>query len=156
LEESQGLSQEASEEAEVSQFTAFEEENMNHDFGDDMIETKSKIIIVRKEKEEQMEVETNELPAVQEVPPQEELDVADIKYNVEEMTVIDEVTEDGGQEERTETPGENEVGEQTGVGESGDGVSRAWCSCVLRHFCSCRSLDKEIWTNFAPFTTVLV
>jgi hypothetical protein len=72
------LSQEASEEAEVNQITALEEESMNHDFGDDMIETKSKVMIVGKEEEEQIEVETDELPAVQEVRPQGELGVADI------------------------------------------------------------------------------
>jgi hypothetical protein len=145
LEESQGLSQEAPEEAEVNQYTAVEETDMYHDFGDDRVnETKSKIIIVKKEKEEPMEVETNELPVVQEAPPKEKMDVPDIKYNVEEMTIINEMTEDGGQEERTETTGENEVGEQAGVGESGDGVSRELCNCILTHFCSLRSLDKEI------------
>jgi hypothetical protein len=35
------------------------------------------------------------------------------------------MTEDGIQEERTETPGVNEVGEQTGVRESVYEVSRA-------------------------------
>ncbi|XP_021920001.1 pre-mRNA-processing factor 39 isoform X3 [Zootermopsis nevadensis] len=121
LEESQGFSQEALEEIDVKHYTAVEETDTDHDFGDASVNgTKYNIIIVKNE-EEPMEVETDELPAVPEAPSQEELYVTDIKYNVEEMTIIDEVTDDGGQEERTETAGVNEIGEQIGVGESGDG-----------------------------------
>ncbi|KAJ4450423.1 hypothetical protein ANN_01847 [Periplaneta americana] len=69
-----------------------------------------------KQEIEEMEVETNGTAAVQETPSQEELDGADIKFeNVEEMTVIDEVTEED------KTAGENGAMEQSGVGESADG-----------------------------------
>jgi len=143
LDESQGLSQEAPEEADINQYTVIEEANMSHDSGDDSAnEMKSKLIVIKKEQEEQMEVETNGLSVVQEAPPQEEMDVADIKYNVEEMTVIDEVTEEGGQEERTGTIGENEVGVQAGVEESGDGVSSQICSHVLICFCLRKVLGR--------------
>jgi hypothetical protein len=138
LDESQGLSQEAPEEADINQRGAVEETDMRHDFDDDSVnEFKSKVT-VKQEQEEPMEVEIN-TSAVKKGPPQEELDVADIKYNVEEMTVIDEVTEDGGQEERTETADRNEVRGESVAGESGDGVSRELCSSSFL-----RSLDKEL------------
>lgn len=154
LEESQGFSQEALEEIDVKHYTAVEETDTDHDFGDDGVNgTKYNIIIVKNE-EEPMEVETDELPAVPEAPSQEELYVTDIKYNVEEMTIIDEVTDDGGQEERTETAGVNEIGEQIGVGESGDGVSKELCNYILTRFYSPRSLDKEIRTLLASLISL--
>jgi hypothetical protein len=139
LDESQGLSQEAPEEADINQRAAVEETDMRHDFDDDSLnEFKSKVT-VKQEQGEPMEVEINTLSAVKKGPPQEELDVADIKYNVEEMTVIDEVMEDGGQEERTETADRNEVRGESVAGESGDGVSRELCSSSFL-----RSFDKEL------------
>jgi hypothetical protein len=123
LEESQGLSQEVPEDGDI-QCTVIEEGNVSHGSGDDSAnEIGSEVNTEKKDPEEQMEVETHELSVVHKAPPQEEMDGTDVKYNVEEMTVIDEVIDGGGQEERTETAGINEVGEQEAVGESGDGVS---------------------------------
>jgi hypothetical protein len=122
LEESQGLSQEVPEDGDV-QCTVIEERNISHGSGDDGAnEIHSEVIAEKKVPEEQMEVETDELSVVHKPRPQEERDVTGVKYNVEEMTVIDEVVDDGGQEEKSETANGNEVEELGAVGESGDGV----------------------------------
>lgn len=122
LEESQGLSQEVPEDRDI-QCIVSEERNISERSDDSVNEIYSEVTTEKKDPEEQMEVETDELLVVQEALPQEEMDVTAVKYNVEEMTVIDEVVDDGGQEERTETAGVNEIGGQDAVGETGDGVS---------------------------------
>jgi hypothetical protein len=123
LEESQGLSQDIPEDGDI-QCIVNEVSNISHGSGDDSAnEIYSEVTTEKRDPGEQMEVETDEVSVVQEAPPQEEMDVTDVKYNVEEMTVIDEVVDDGGQEERTETAGVIEVGGQDAIGESGDGVS---------------------------------
>lgn len=114
LEESQGLSQEAPEELEANQYTGTDETYMSHDLGVDSVnEMESEVIRNDVEEDKQMEVETDVLPAIQEALPQEELDV------VEEMTVIDEVTGDGEQEDKAVAAGVNEVAQQLGDGEGG-------------------------------------
>lgn len=115
LEESQGLSQEAPEELEANQYTGTEETYMSHDLGGDSVnEMESEVVRNAVEEDKQMEVETDVLPAVQEALPQEELDV------VEEMTVIDEVTGDGEQEDKAVAAGVHEVAQQPGDGVSSD------------------------------------
>ncbi|XP_023721821.1 pre-mRNA-processing factor 39 isoform X3 [Cryptotermes secundus] len=122
LEGSQGLSQEVPEDRDI-QCIVSEERNISERSDDSVNEIYSEVTTEKKDPEEQMEVETDELLVVQEALPQEEMDVTDVKYNVEEMTVIDEVVDDGGQEERTETAGVNEIEGQDAVGETGDGES---------------------------------
>jgi hypothetical protein len=118
LEESQGLSQEVPENGYI-QCTVIEERS--HGSVDSGNEIPAE---VNTEKDtEQIEVETDELSVVHKATSQEEMDIADVKYDVEEMTVIDEVVDDGGQGERTETVDVNEMGGQGALGESGDGVS---------------------------------
>lgn len=115
LEESQGLSQEAPEELEANQYTGTEETYMSHDLGGDSVnEMESEVIRNGVEEYKQMEVETDVLPAIQEALPQEEFDV------VEEMTVIDEVTGDGEQEDKAVAPGAHEVAQLPGDGVSSD------------------------------------
>jgi hypothetical protein len=121
LEESQGLSQEAPEEADANQYTGTEETDMSHYLVDDSVnETESEVVKNVQEEDEQMEVETDMLPAVQEALPQEEFDVA------EEMTVIDEVTGDAEQEEKAVAAGVRDVEEQ-----AADGVSSDLCICMF-------------------------
>jgi hypothetical protein len=130
LEESQGLSQEALEEADANQYPGTEETNMSHELGGDSVNEMESEVVVKndQEEDEQMEVETSVLPTVQKAVPQEEFDVAEVKYNVEEMTVIDEVTGDGEQEEKTVAAEVLEVAQQ-----SADGVSSGLYSCI----CTC-------------------
>jgi hypothetical protein len=88
---------------------------MSHDLGGDSVnEMESEVIRNDVEEYKQMEVETNVLPAIQEALPQEEFDV------VEEMTVIDEVTGDGEQEDKAVAAGAHGVAQQPGDGVSND------------------------------------
>lgn len=114
LEESQGLSQEASEELEANQYTGTEETCTSHDLGGDGVNEMESEVIRNDVEDKQMEVETDVLSAVQEALPQEEFDV------VEEMTVIDEVTGDGEQEDKAVATGVCDVAQQSGDGVSGD------------------------------------
>jgi hypothetical protein len=116
LEESQGLSEEVPEDAYI-QCTVIEERSRGSD------DSANEIPAEKKVPEQEMEVETDELSVVHRATPQEEMDVTDVKYNVEDMTVIDEVVDDGGREDRTETGDVNEVEGQGAAGEPGDGVS---------------------------------
>jgi hypothetical protein len=121
LEESQGLSQEVPEGGYI-QCTVIEERSCGS--GDDSAnEIPTEVSAEEKDPEEPMEVETDELSVVHRATAQEEMDVTDVKYNVEEMTVIDEVVDDGGQEERAEAVDVNEEEGQGAEGELGDGVS---------------------------------
>jgi len=124
LEESQGLSQEAPEELEVNQYTGTEETYMRHDQGDDSVNEMESEVRRNDVEDKQMEVETDVLPAIQEALPQEEFDV------VEEMTVIDEVTGDGEQEDKAVAAGVHEVAQQPG-----DGVSSDLCLCMWSGQC---------------------
>ncbi|PSN56889.1 hypothetical protein C0J52_00685 [Blattella germanica] len=111
-----GLSQECSDEPDINQFTIVEETNMSDESADDCEKTSPV-----QEEDEPMEVTTSEnVHNVRETLNQDD-DAADINSeNVEDMTVIDEVTEDGGQDE-TKSIGEKLAeAEQTTAGESGD------------------------------------
>jgi hypothetical protein len=137
LEESQGLSQEAPEEMDANQYTGTEETYMSHDVGGDSVnEMESEVIRNDLEEDKQMEVETDVLPVVQEALPQEEFDV------VEEMTVIDEVTGDGEQEDKAVAAGMSEVAQQ-----AGDGVSSDLYSCLYMWSGHCTIACIFLWLS---------
>jgi hypothetical protein len=125
LEESQGLSEEVPEDG-YTQCTVIEERSHGSGY-DSANEIPTEVNTEKKSPEQRMEVETDELSVVHKATPQEEMEVTDVKYNVEDMTVIDEVVDDGGQEDQTETGDVNEVEGQGAAGEPGDGVSSELC-----------------------------